>query len=85
MDPREVFEAINLAFDDDTQYTTGCGITQIWSGQYQRINKPRKYFPSGGAGTLGFDIPAAKVDEYMGPIIRAAVSGDFSLIKTMVA
>jgi tartronate-semialdehyde synthase len=59
MDPREVFEAINLAFDDETQYTTGCGITQIWSGQYQRINKPRKYYPSGGAGTLGFDIPAA--------------------------
>jgi tartronate-semialdehyde synthase len=59
MDPREVFEAVNLAFDDDTQYTTGCGITQIWSGQYQRINKARKYYPSGGAGTLGYDIPAA--------------------------
>jgi tartronate-semialdehyde synthase len=59
MDPREVFEAINRAFDEETQYTTGCGITQIWSGQYQRINKPRKYFPSGGAGTLGYDIPAA--------------------------
>ena len=59
MDPREVFEAINMAFSEDTQYTTGCGITQIWSGQYQRINKPRKYLPSGGAGTLGFDIPAA--------------------------
>jgi tartronate-semialdehyde synthase len=59
LDPREVFELINRVFDDDTMYTTGCGITQIWSGQYQRINKPRKYFPSGGAGTLGFDIPAA--------------------------
>jgi tartronate-semialdehyde synthase len=59
MDPREVFEAINRVFDDNTQFTTGCGITQIWSGQYQRINKPRRYFPSGGAGTLGFDIPAA--------------------------
>ncbi|MDR0313978.1 MAG: glyoxylate carboligase [Treponema sp.] len=71
MDPREVFEVINRAFDgaegnasgdargDDTQFTTGCGITQIWSGQYQRINKSRHYMPSGGAGTLGFDIPAA--------------------------
>jgi tartronate-semialdehyde synthase len=59
MDPREVFQVINAVFDDETQYTTGCGITQIWSGQYQRVNKPRKYFPSGGAGTLGFDIPAA--------------------------
>jgi alcohol dehydrogenase len=30
-------------------------------------------------------LTAATVDEYMGPIIRAAVSGDFSLIKTMAA
>jgi tartronate-semialdehyde synthase len=59
MDPREVFQLVNAAFGDETQYTTGCGITQIWSGQYQRVNRPRKYFPSGGAGTLGFDIPAA--------------------------
>jgi alcohol dehydrogenase len=28
-------------------------------------------------------LSAGKVDEYMGPVIRAAVSGDFSLIKTM--
>jgi alcohol dehydrogenase len=28
-------------------------------------------------------LTAAKVDEYMGPIIRAAVSGDISLIKTL--
>jgi len=40
-------------------YTTGCGLNQIWSGQFQEINKPRLYLPSGGAGTLGFDIPAA--------------------------
>jgi alcohol dehydrogenase len=30
-------------------------------------------------------LTAAKIDEYMGPIIRAAVSGDFSFIKTMQA
>jgi alcohol dehydrogenase len=30
-------------------------------------------------------LTAARVDEYMGPIIRAAVSGDFSLIKSMAA
>jgi tartronate-semialdehyde synthase len=59
LDPREVYELVNQAFNDDTIFTTGCGLTQIWSGQYQRINKPRKYLPSGGAGTLGFDIPAA--------------------------
>jgi alcohol dehydrogenase len=30
-------------------------------------------------------LSAARVDEYMGPIIRAAVKGDFSLIKSMAS
>jgi alcohol dehydrogenase class IV len=30
-------------------------------------------------------LSAAKVDEYMGPIIRAAAGGDFSLIKQMAS
>lgn len=59
IDPRDVFLMVNKVFGDDCLYTTGCGITQIWSGQLQRISKPRIYLPSGGAGTLGFDIPAA--------------------------
>ncbi|MDR2095654.1 MAG: glyoxylate carboligase [Treponema sp.] len=59
IDPREVYELINRHFNDDTIFTTGCGLNQIWSGQYQIINKPRKYLPSGGAGTLGYDIPGA--------------------------
>jgi tartronate-semialdehyde synthase len=59
IDPRDVYIAINETFDDDTLFTTGCGLNQIWSGQYQKTNLPRHYLPSGGAGTLGFDIPAA--------------------------
>ncbi len=57
--PHRFFEEINKAFDDETMYTAGCGITQIWGGQLQEINKPMKYLPSGGAGTLGFEIPGA--------------------------
>lgn len=57
--PHRAFREINQAFDSDTMFTTGCGIVQIWSGQLQEIDKPRRYLPSGGAGTLGFDIPAA--------------------------
>ena len=57
--PQTVFAELNSSFDSETMWTTGCGLNQIWSGQYQRIDKPRKYLPSGGAGTLGFDIPAA--------------------------
>ncbi|WP_319756568.1 thiamine pyrophosphate-binding protein [uncultured Sphaerochaeta sp.] len=59
INPKDIFIKVNETFGDDALYTTGCGLVQIWSGQYQLINKPRIYFPSGGAGTLGFDIPAA--------------------------
>lgn len=59
INPHRVFGELNKAFDADTMFTTGCGITQIWSGQMQEIDKPRKYFPSGGAGCLGWDIPGA--------------------------
>lgn len=59
INPHRVFEELNKAFDDDAMFTTGCGITQIWSGQLQNANKPRRYMPSGGAGTLGWDIPGA--------------------------
>lgn len=57
--PHRVFKEVNDAFDDETMFTTGCGIVQIWSGQLQEINKPMRYLPSGGAGTLGYEVPAA--------------------------
>lgn len=57
--PHRVFGELNKAFDAETIFTTGCGITQIWSGQLQDADRPRKYLPSGGSGTLGWDIPGA--------------------------
>lgn len=76
--PKTVYFELNHSFDDETMYTTGCGNNQIWSGQYQRINKPRKYLPSGGAGTLGFDIPAAiGASVACGGAKTVCVMGDF--------
>lgn len=59
MMPHRLFQEINAAFGDDAMFTTGCGITQIWSGQLQKVNMPMRYLPSGGAGTLGYEVPAA--------------------------
>lgn len=59
MMPHRVFKEVNDGFDENTMFTAGCGITQIWGGQLQKINRPRRYLPSGGAGTLGYEIPAA--------------------------
>ena len=76
--PQRVYYELNHFFDDETMFTTGCGLNQIWSGQFQEINQPRKYLPSGGAGTLGFDIPAAFGAMVARPGQRAvAVMGDF--------
>lgn len=76
--PHRVFHEINAAFDADTMFTTGCGITQIWSGQLQEIDKPMHYLPSGGAGTLGFEIPAIFGAKVAHPECTAVtVLGDF--------
>ncbi|MDR1059937.1 MAG: glyoxylate carboligase [Clostridiales bacterium] len=76
--PHRVFGEINKAFGPDTLFTTGCGITQIWSGQLQEISRERRYLPSGGAGTLGYDIPAAFGAAIANPGKKAvAVMGDF--------
>jgi acetolactate synthase-1/2/3 large subunit len=35
------------------------GQNQMWAAQYYRHDKPRTYITSGGAGTMGFALPAA--------------------------
>lgn len=57
--PQRVFREINEFFDPDTVFVTCIGLNQIWSGQLQRISKPRHYLDCGGAGPLGWDMPAA--------------------------
>ncbi len=80
MMPHRVFQEVNEAFDDETYFTAGCGITQIWGGQLQKINKPCKYLPSGGAGTLGFEVPAAFGVKVARPDCdTVTVVGDFGL------
>jgi tartronate-semialdehyde synthase len=76
--PHRVYEELNAFFKDAAMFTTGCGLNQIWSGQLQDIDKPRLYLPSGGAGTLGYDIPAAFGAKIANPGKHAvAVMGDF--------
>jgi len=57
--PQRVFREINDFFDEDTVFVTCIGLNQIWSSQFQRIFKPRHYLIPGGAGPLGWDLPAA--------------------------
>ncbi len=75
--PHRVFAELNEYFGENAVFTTGCGITQIWSGQLQNVGTPRQYLPSGGAGTLGYDIPAAFGAAVATGKQTVAVMGDF--------
>ncbi len=57
--PQRVFKELNEFFDEETVFVTCIGLNQIWSGQLQEIKKPRHYLDCGGAGPLGWDLPAA--------------------------
>ena len=57
--PQRVFKEINEFFDEETVFVTCIGLNQIWSGQLQKITKPRHYLDCGGAGPLGWDMPAS--------------------------
>ena len=57
--PQRVFKEVNEFFDEETVFVTCIGLNQIWSGQFQKISKPRHYLDCGGAGPLGWDMPAS--------------------------
>jgi len=56
---QRVFKELNEFFDEETVFVTCIGLNQIWSGQLQQVSKPRHYLDCGGAGPLGWDLPAA--------------------------
>jgi len=76
--PQRVFKEINEFFDEDTVFVTCIGLNQIWSGQLQKISKPRHYLDCGGAGPLGWDLPASIGAKVARPDKQVAmVVGDF--------
>jgi acetolactate synthase-1/2/3 large subunit len=54
-----ISELCRLTRDRDAIITTGVGQHQMWSAQYYKFRKPRRWISSGGLGTMGFGLPAA--------------------------
>jgi len=55
--PQRIYKEINEFFSPDTIFVTSIGLYQIWSGQFQEIQKPLTYFCCGQAGPLGWEVP----------------------------
>jgi acetolactate synthase I/II/III large subunit len=57
--PQYVIERIGKIAGPDAIYLAGVGQHQMWAAQFVDYEKPRTWINSGGAGTMGFAVPAA--------------------------
>jgi acetolactate synthase I/II/III large subunit len=57
--PQYVIERIGKLAGPDAIYLAGVGQHQMWAAKFIGYEKPRTWINSGGAGTMGFAVPAA--------------------------
>ncbi|MCL1907575.1 MAG: acetolactate synthase large subunit [Propionibacteriaceae bacterium] len=56
--PQEIIARIGELSPDDTIFVTGVGQHQMWSAHFLPHERPNQWLTSGGAGTMGFCVPA---------------------------
>ncbi|RJL25081.1 acetolactate synthase large subunit [Bailinhaonella thermotolerans] len=57
--PQYVIERLGKLVGPDAFYCAGVGQHQMWAAQYIGYENPGSFINSGGAGTMGFAVPAA--------------------------
>ena len=57
--PQFVIERIGQISGPDAIYAAGVGQHQMWSAQFIKYENPNTWLNSGGAGTMGYAVPAA--------------------------
>lgn len=77
--PQRIYKEFNEFFPPDTIFVTSIGLYQIWSGQFQEIQKTETYFCCGQAGPLGWEVPACMGMKLGKPDAQVVgVVGDYS-------
>ena len=56
--PQQAIEAISKITEGNAIIITDVGQHQMWTAQYYKFNKAGNFCSSGGAGTMGFGVPA---------------------------
>ena len=72
--PRTVIETINENKPEGTIIATDVGQHQMWTAQYAKFDRTRRFVSSGGLGTMGFGLGAA--------IGARVASGDTTVLIT---
>ncbi|WP_285757487.1 acetolactate synthase large subunit [Nocardiopsis ansamitocini] len=57
--PQHVIKRLGEIVGPDAAYAAGVGQHQMWAAQFINYEKPGSFLNSGGAGTMGFGVPAA--------------------------
>ena len=75
--PQEILSEINKITKGNVIVATDVGQHQMWAAQYLTFNNPYSILTSGGAGTMGFGLPAAIGAQVANPDKKVlAVVGD---------
>ncbi|MEV7620554.1 acetolactate synthase large subunit [Microbacterium sp. NPDC089321] len=59
MSPQYVIQRIGELTGPEAIYAAGVGQHQMWAAQFIKYERPNSWLNSGGAGTMGYSVPAA--------------------------
>ena len=59
LSPQHVIQRIGEISGPEAVYAAGVGQHQMWSAQFIKYERPNSWLNSGGAGTMGYAVPAA--------------------------